>query len=187
MTSSLPAAITQWKINDEDDDIQQWEDLGTITENPTKTLKIDLSEIICDIDIKDLKQNDSKYMSFKDTIRKMMKEGTTKIVVFSFYRGTISYITTRLNEDEIYAVSILGGMGEEKNRVIERFKTSKDITVLVSSEVGSEGIDLQFANVEINYDLPWNPMRLEQKNWSYRSYWSKSPSITILNPFVRIL
>ena len=58
---------------------------------------------------------------------------------------------------------MMGGMGDDKNNIIERFRDYSNCNILISSEVGSEGIDLQFASIEINYDLPWNPMRLEQR------------------------
>ena len=75
----------------------------------------------------------------------------------------------------------MGGMGDEKNEVIERFKTSPRINILISSEVGSEGIDLQFASIEFNYDLPWNPMRLEQRIGRIDRIGQKSEKILIYN------
>ena len=55
------------------------------------------------------------------------------------------------------------GSGHDKTTVIELFKAANGPSVLLSSEVGGEGIDLQFSNVVVNYDLPWNPMRVEQR------------------------
>ena len=56
-----------------------------------------------------------------------------------------------------------GGINERKENILRRFRTDHSIRVLLSSEVGSEGIDLQFCRVLVNYDLPWNPMRIEQR------------------------
>ena len=69
----------------------------------------------------------------------------------------------RLKEDNINAVAIKGGMGNLKDDLLDEFRQNDSINILISSEVGSEGLDLQFASVEYNYDLPWNPMRLEQR------------------------
>ena len=64
---------------------------------------------------------------------------------------------------------------------IDEFASDPDIRVLLSSEVGSEGIDLQFASVVVNYDLPWNPMVVEQRIGRIDRIGQAAPSIGILN------
>ncbi|HYE73078.1 MAG TPA: helicase-related protein, partial [Blastocatellia bacterium] len=64
---------------------------------------------------------------------------------------------------------------------LELFKESSSINVLLSSEVGSEGIDLQFCNVLVNYDLPWNPMKVEQRIGRLDRLGQKADKITIIN------
>jgi SNF2 family DNA or RNA helicase len=54
-------------------------------------------------------------------------------------------------------------MGDEKWDILAEFRSPEGPSVLLSSEVGSEGIDLQFARFLVNYDLPWNPMKVEQR------------------------
>ena len=51
----------------------------------------------------------------------------------------------------------------DKDGIIEQFKFDPDASILLSSEVAAEGVDLQFSRFLINYDLPWNPMRIEQR------------------------
>jgi superfamily II DNA/RNA helicase len=57
----------------------------------------------------------------------------------------------------------MGGNDIDKSAVIEQFRIDPTIRVLLSSEVASEGVDLQFSRFLINYDLPWNPMKVEQR------------------------
>jgi SNF2 family DNA or RNA helicase len=116
---------------------------------------------------------DTKYRSFSTAIRDHLRDNPSeKIVVFAFFRGTLAYLKRRLEADGIPSASIVGGMATQvvdnrqvdaKTAEIDRFRSPEGPNVLLSSEVGSEGIDLQFARMVFNYDLPWNPMRVEQR------------------------
>ena len=111
----------------------------------------------------DFEANDSKYEMFRGVV--LEKLSTDKIVVFSFFRGTLSYLRRRLEAEGVQVALIHGGITKQEDRdsEIDRFSRPDGPRVLLSSEVGSEGINLQFARVVINYDLPWNPMRIEQR------------------------
>ncbi|MFC2023433.1 helicase-related protein [Chloroflexota bacterium] len=69
----------------------------------------------------------------------------------------------------------------DRHPIIERFRDSDEFTVLLSSDVGSEGIDLQFCHVLFNYDLPWNPMKVEQRIGRVDRFGQRSPRISIYN------
>jgi hypothetical protein len=87
-----------------------------------------------------------------------------KAVIFAYYRPTLAYLSRRLRADGINVTVIHGGIDNEQRwKEIDRFKDPLGPRILLSSEVGSEGIDLQFCRVMVNYDLPWNPMRIEQR------------------------
>ena len=62
-----------------------------------------------------------------------------------------------------YSISILNGSMdmEERDRILLEFK--EESKILISTDTGGEGLNLQFANIVINYDLPWNPMKIEQR------------------------
>lgn len=110
----------------------------------------------------DFEADDTKYAK----LREMLSERVTeeKVVIFAFFRGTLSYLLRRLLEDGIDATVIHGGVDNEQRwKELERFRDPKGPRILLSSEVGSEGIDLQFCRIMVNYDLPWNPMRVEQR------------------------
>ncbi|MDW7773743.1 MAG: helicase-related protein [Desulfobulbaceae bacterium] len=110
----------------------------------------------------DFESNDSKYRKLQRMLLKMIHD--EKVIIFAYYRPTLSYLRHRLMEDGEKVTCIHGGIpSEQRNEEISRFKDPHGPRVLLSSEVGSEGIDLQFCRVVINYDLPWNPMRVEQR------------------------
>ena len=106
-----------------------------------------------------------------------------KIILFAFYRATLAYLAQRLQQDGIDNILLTGASGGEKTAVIEEFRQRRDATVLLASEVASEGVDLQFCRVVINYDLPWNPMKVEQRIGRIDRIGQKSPKITIWNLF----
>ena len=85
-----------------------------------------------------------------------------KLIIFTQFRGTQDYLTKLLRERG-YKVAVFNGQltQAEKDRCIEDFRHDKQI--LISTESGGEGRNLQFCKVLVNYDLPWNPMRIEQR------------------------
>jgi len=92
----------------------------------------------------------------------IIAEAQDKALVFTDYRSTQEQLLSRLDAEGIPAVAFHGGLSPRaKEQAVEMFR--ENATVLVSTESGAEGRNLQFCNVMINYDLPWNPMKLEQR------------------------
>ena len=90
-----------------------------------------------------------------------------KLVIFTEHRDTLNYlhnrITTLLGRSEA-VVTIHGGMGrEDRMKAQESFKHDPEVQVLLATDAAGEGINLQRAHLMVNYDLPWNPNRLEQR------------------------
>ncbi len=90
-----------------------------------------------------------------------------KLVIFSEHRDTLNYLQEKignaLGRPESVVV-IHGAMGrEERRNTQERFTQDKDAQILVATDAAGEGINLQRAHLMVNYDLPWNPNRLEQR------------------------
>ncbi len=98
-------------------------------------------------------------------------EQQPKAIVFSYFKRSLRYLERNLIRAGIGCVRIDGDVptnvedpgNDERLLRIERFRDDRDIHVLLSSEVGSEGLDFQFCNVVVNWDLPWNPMVVEQR------------------------
>ncbi|MBK8798729.1 MAG: DUF3883 domain-containing protein [Anaerolineales bacterium] len=90
-----------------------------------------------------------------------------KLVIFTEHRDTLSYLTTRITTllgRNNAVVLIHGGMGrEERMKAQEAFKHDPDVQVLIATDAAGEGINLQRAHLMVNYDLPWNPNRIEQR------------------------
>jgi SNF2 family DNA or RNA helicase len=90
-----------------------------------------------------------------------------KLVIFSEHRDTLNYLTERIRAliGRPEAVVIIhGGVGrEERRKAEESFKHDKEVEILVATDAAGEGINLQRAHLMVNYDLPWNPNRLEQR------------------------
>ena len=95
-------------------------------------------------------------------LMEIVKTVKEKVIIFTQFRGTQEYIV-KLLEDEGYTVSVFNGQMSqtEKDKAIEDFRNNKQI--LVSTESGGEGRNLQFCKFLVNFDLPWNPMRIEQR------------------------
>jgi superfamily II DNA or RNA helicase len=90
-----------------------------------------------------------------------------KLVIFTEHRDTLSYlearVTTLLGRKDA-VVTIHGGMGrEERMKAQESFKHDPEVQVLIATDAAGEGINLQRAHLMVNYDLPWNPNRIEQR------------------------
>ena len=92
----------------------------------------------------------------------LSEDCTQKIIIFTEFVATQNYLQELLI-NRGYTVTILnGGMSiEERNTAMNEFKTSTSI--FISTDAGGEGLNLQSANIIINYDLPWNPMKIEQR------------------------
>ena len=106
---------------------------------------------------------DVKVEKLVDTIDEILSDDRNqKIIVFTEFVATQAYLKTLL-EKRGFTVTILnGGMSiDERNEALLEFKTKSNI--FISTDAGGEGLNLQFSNIIINYDLPWNPMKIEQR------------------------
>ena len=97
-----------------------------------------------------------------EQVLQLIKEKNEKFIIFTEYRATQEHLLHFLKEHHITAVSYSGGMNRgKKDWMMDLFKGRAQ--VLIATEAGGEGINLQFCHNIINYDLPWNPMRVEQR------------------------
>ena len=85
-----------------------------------------------------------------------------KVIVFAVFVDTLRYLKIRLERRGIRCAMIDGSVANRQD-VVDGFRANDDLRVLLSSEVGSEGLDMQFCDTVVNYDLPWNPMVVEQR------------------------
>ena len=109
---------------------------------------------------------DSKLAALQACLKKAefheLKDGRGKLLVFTEHRDTMTYLTDHLDKWGYSTCNIHGGMNpHERKRAQEDFRVSRQICV--ATEAAGEGINLQFCHLMLNYDLPWNPTRLEQR------------------------
>ena len=110
----------------------------------------------------DFEANDTKFSVLRKLVVEQLPD--EKIIIFAYFKATLRYLQKRLQAEGINSALLHGELDDEERAAqLEAFQMNPDVRVLLSSEVGSEGIDLQFCRVVVNYDLPWNPMRVEQR------------------------
>lgn len=96
------------------------------------------------------------------TLHKLIRANHGKKIIFVKYLGTLDHLSEFLTWNDIAHAIFHGGMNNRlKDQAINEFREEKDI--LVTTEIGGEGRNLQFCHQMINYDLPWNPMKIEQR------------------------
>ncbi len=97
-----------------------------------------------------------------EVLLQLLERMPDKVVVFTCFRNTLHLLNHLLQREGFKTAILHGGMRRaEKEEQVRAF--AGDARILVSTEIGSEGRNLQFCNVIVNYDLPWNPMRIEQR------------------------
>ena len=133
-----------------------------------------------------LELHDPKLEALRTIIRDKQRLPNNKVMLFSSFRHTLSYLYKNLSEEKFRVGMIHGGTADEDRVMLRsRFERSKDdpdcLDLLLFSEVGCEGLDYQFCDCIVNYDLPWNPMRIEQRIGRIDRNGQKSESVAIVN------
>lgn len=129
---------------------------------------------------------DPKLEALRQIIRDKQNLPNNKIMVFSSFRHTLGYLYKRLVA-EGFRVGMVHGNTPDEDRAEfrERFAAAHDqadaLDVLLFSEIGCEGLDYQFCDCIVNYDLPWNPMRVEQRIGRIDRKGQKSEAVAIYN------
>jgi len=133
-----------------------------------------------------LPSDDPKFDETLKVIMKKQQLQNNKIMIFSTFRYTLFYLRKRLSALEIRVGQIDGSVRDaERYTLKERFELPKDnpdaLDIMLFTEVGSEGLDYQFCDMMINYDLPWNPMRIEQRIGRIDRRGQQSEAVNIYN------
>ena len=133
-----------------------------------------------------LDPHDPKLEALSNIIRDKQSLNNNKVMLFSSFRHTLNYLYRHLREDGFRVGMIHGGTAdEERVNLRRRFEKPREeldgLDLLLFSEIGCEGLDYQFCDCIVNYDLPWNPMRVEQRIGRIDRVGQKSESIAIVN------
>lgn len=182
LASSLPAAYRHWgtrtgylSLDDESEGSRTNEMPGPL---------IEAMGAICDNPkvLHDLEKSDTKFQGLVDWLGKIRTaRPDEKLIIFSSFRKTIDYLHRRLTDAGFATMELHGGVDLDRQTIVNQFADAEAGTILLTSEVGGEGLDLQFCRTLINWDLPWNPMRVEQRIGRIDRIGQQSPSIDIYN------
>lgn len=126
---------------------------------------------------------DAKFEELINIIDEVFKHDSKKIVIFALFRKTLKYLQLRFRKRG-YGTLMIHGHIENRAEILDEFKNNPNAHILLSSEVGSEGLDMQFCNSMVNYDLPWNPMVVEQRIGRIDRFGQQSPIVNIYNIIV---
>ena len=197
ISSSMAAACQRWlgNIADIESDEEQLYELGVVDDvDPIRSIKTkekpkknigdllgELATISREVgNVAELRKHDSKYLELVNNLKRYWQVNAgKKVVLFAFYKNTLHYLSERLHEDGIESVVLHGGM--DKQQALKSFESLNGPRILLSSEVASEGVDLQFSSLLINYDLPWNPSKIEQRIGRIDRIGQEAPKILIWN------
>jgi superfamily II DNA or RNA helicase len=189
MASSIPAMVEFYRENLGFTENDRPED-SIITDEDLDSLDFDSNNLSSAKDqLRDVltrysnKVPDSKYDKFIRILKRLrQEEGRLKVMVFAFFKDTLKYLKNRLTEDGFKCDVISGDVDpKERTKIVDDFREDSLFEILLSSRVGSEGLDFQFCDTLFNYDLPWNPMEIEQRIGRLDRIGQESPIIRIYN------
>lgn len=129
---------------------------------------------------------DPKLDALRKVIRDKQSLPNNKVMLFSSFRHTLYYLYEHLKTDGFRVGMIHGGTPDEeriefRNRFELQRESDDGLDVLLFSEIGCEGLDYQFCDCIVNYDIPWNPMRIEQRIGRIDRNGQKSETVAIFN------
>ena len=176
--------IVQRKLNQIQEDGELYEYDFELNSNEENTL-FELADEIYKLS-DELPDIDPKIDKLIEIIDQKQKEENNKVIIFSSFRHTLKYVFDHLRKRGFRVAQVDGSVpDEDRYKIRERFMLDRSdnraIDVLLFSEVGCEGLDYQFCDTMINYDLPWNPMRIEQRIGRIDRRGQKSDTVKIYN------
>lgn len=127
---------------------------------------------------------DAKLEELVRVAETVFKNGEKKLIVFVLFKKTLKYLAIRLRELGYECAAIHGDV-EDRSTELERFRDDPKVNILLSTEVGSEGLDMQFCSSMVNFDLPWNPMVVEQRIGRIDRFGQQAEKVNIYNFVVK--
>jgi len=193
MASSIPAMIEYYQqqlgdiIDEEEDYAEELIDLSDKEADPDAEYLVAKAKLGQIIGQWNKTGQDTKYNKLNNILQQSQKEHPhSKCMIFAFYKGTLRYLMRRLTADGFKVVLISGDVPAiERQDIVQRFKEDPSINIMLSSRVGSEGLDFQFCDTIFNYDLPWNPMEVEQRIGRLDRIGQKASVINIYNLWIK--
>lgn len=131
-------------------------------------------------------EDDPKLRALLEIVHETDTRKNNKIILFSSFRHTLAYLLPKLKAEGLRIAQVDGSVNsEDRLRIRKHFELDRTdpeaLDILLFTEVGSEGLDYQFCDALVNYDLPWNPMRIEQRIGRIDRRGQKSSVVHIYN------
>lgn len=129
-----------------------------------------------------LREHDSKFQRLLAALQEYWRQNPGgKMVLFAYFKPTLYYLAERLRENGIPSIMLTGDEPGDRQDIVDRFSQPDSAPILLSSEVGGEGLDMPFACALVNYDLPWNPMVVEQRIGRIHRIGQEAERIVVIN------
>ena len=128
-------------------------------------------------------QEEKKYQKLKELLRTQGVLDDEKLVIFTEHKDTLDYLEERLKNNGYKVATIHGGKSVEERRSAQS-DFAKEAKILIATDAAGEGINLQFCRLLINWDIPWNPNRLEQRMGRIHRYGQKQ-DVLVFNMVAR--
>ncbi len=178
LNSILSRHLDEFEVTEYDDS-----DTSIIPDNISAIQ--DQIDVIVDL-AKQISEDDPKLEALRKIIADKQHTPNNKLMLFSSFRHTLKYIYENLVADGFRVGLIHGGVhDDERLELRRRFELPKEdiesLDIVLFSEIGCEGLDYQFCDAMVNYDLPWNPMRIEQRIGRIDRNGQKSEKVVIYN------
>jgi SNF2 family DNA or RNA helicase len=188
VASCIPAAAARYSkdariyLGGRDEELSDFdlEDFSDETD-VTQTLSVDLRESIQRWDAAG--RPDAKFQALCSILQHIDQiEPNAKLLVFAYFKPTLEYLSVALSSSG-YRNAVISGDYDTVTREerMNAFRKDPHMRILLSSEVGSEGLDFEFCHILVNYDLPWNPMVVEQRIGRLDRIGQKAHKISIFN------
>jgi hypothetical protein len=164
------------------DEADTWE--GEVDEGTVTTIREDIGRVLQMA--RDLRGPDPKLEQLLAVVREKQGLPNNKLLMFSSFRHTLAYVHHSLLHEDVRVGLIHGDVDDDSRRDLrDRFSLDRNdhnaLDILLSSEVGCEGLDYQFCDSIVNLDLPWNPARIEQRIGRIDRYGQESETVAIIN------
>ena len=154
-----------FSVEDAEDDLGEDTPVAEIAGRPAAAVSDEVRRLDEVIELLKRISLDSKARTLIDRLRDLFNDNEDeKVLIFTEFRETQDMLAGLISAEE-WDCQIFHGKLDPigKDRAVERFRDGRGPQVLVSTEAGGEGRNFQFAHILVNYDLPWNPMRVEQR------------------------
>ena len=167
--------------------------------NDVDSMQSEAVEMIDEVlDMCDKVRRESKYQDFLKRLAQLRHEGHEKIIVFTRFKDTQDWLRERIASDlSDFILAGLSGQGDwiangeynfddvDRVEATQRIAEQDGAGILLCTETAAESLNLQFCSAVVNYDIPWNPMRLEQRIGRIDRIGQEKPFVGVVNLFYK--